>query len=46
MLNDAGEQAEEMRKLFSLPQARESIKQSLITRKTVDRLVQIASGSV
>ncbi len=46
MLKDAGEQAEEMRKMFSLPQARESIKQSLITRKTVGRLVQIASGSV
>jgi trigger factor len=46
MVKDAGEKAEEIRNLFGLPQARESIKQSLITRKTVDRLVQIASGSV
>ena len=46
MVKHAGEKAEELRNLFGLPQARESIKQSLITRKTVDRLVQIASGSV
>jgi len=46
MVKDAGEKAEEIRNLFGLPQARESIKQSLITRKTVDRLVRIASGSV
>lgn len=46
MVKDAGEKAEEIRNLFGLPQARESIKQSLITRKTVERLVQIASGSV
>ena len=46
MVKDAGEKAEEVRNLFGLPQARESIKQSLITRKTVGRLVQIASSSV
>ena len=45
MAKDAGEQAEDVRKLFSLPQARESISQFLVTRKTVNRLVEIASNS-
>ncbi len=45
MVKDADKQAEEMRKFFSLPQARESIKQFLVGRKTVERLVQIATGS-
>jgi len=44
MVKDADKQADEMRKFFSLPQARESIKQFLVGRKTVDRLVQIATG--
>ena len=43
MVKDAGKQAEEMKKFFSLPEARESIKQFLIGRKTIDRLVQIAT---
>ncbi len=43
MVKDADKEAEEARKLFDLPQARESIKQFLIGRKTVDRLVQIAT---
>ncbi|OGN92219.1 MAG: trigger factor [Chloroflexi bacterium RBG_13_50_10] len=43
MVKDADKQAEEMRKFCSFPQARESIKQFLIGRKTVDRLVQIAT---
>ena len=42
MLKDADKQAEEMRKFFSLPQARESLKQFLVGRKTVERLVRIA----
>lgn len=45
MAKDADKQADEVRKLFSLPQARDSIKQFLIGRKTVERLVQIATDS-
>jgi trigger factor len=45
MLKDAGKEAEEMRQFFSLPQARESLKQFLIGRKTVEQLVQIATSS-
>ena len=44
MLKDADKEAEEMRKFFSLPQARESLKQFLVGRKTIERLVQIAKG--
>jgi len=44
MLKDAGKEAEEMKKFFSLPQARESIRQFLIGLKTVELLVQIAKG--
>ena len=43
MVSDAGEQAEEVKKLFSLPQARKSVEQLLLSRKTVERLKQIAS---
>jgi trigger factor len=43
MAQDADKQAEDVRKLFSLPQARESIKQFLIGRKAVERLVEIAT---
>ncbi len=42
MAQDADKQAEDIRKLFSLPQARESVKQFLIGRKALDRLVEIA----
>jgi trigger factor len=45
MVKDADKQADEMRKFFSLLQARESIKQFLLGRKTVERLVQIATGA-
>ena len=45
MVRDADKQAEEMKKLFNLPQARESIRQFLVSQKTVEQLVQIASGS-
>jgi trigger factor len=44
MAQDADKQAEDVRKFFSLPQARESIKQFLIGRKAVERLVEIAKG--
>ena len=45
MVKDAGKQAEDVKKLFGLLQARESVRQFLLDRKTVERLVQIASGS-
>jgi trigger factor len=45
MVKDADKQADEMRKFFSLQQARESIKQFLLGRKTIERLLQIATGS-
>ncbi len=35
---------EELRKLLDTPQTRESIKQSLMTRKTIERLSEIARG--
>jgi trigger factor len=44
MVKDADKQADEIRNFLSLPQARESIKQFLAGRKTVERLVQIATG--
>ena len=46
MAKDDEKQAEDIRKFFSLPQAREPIERFLVTRKTVEQLVQIASGSV
>jgi trigger factor len=42
MAQDVDKQAEDIRKLFSLPQARESVKQFLLGRKSLDRLVEIA----
>lgn len=45
MTKDAGEQSEEMKKLFNLPQSRESIELFLIRRKTMELLVKIARGS-
>lgn len=45
MKKDAGKQAKEIEKLFSLSQARDSVKQFLMGRKTVERLIQIATSS-
>lgn len=42
--NVAEDKREEMRKLLGTPQARESIKQPLLTRKVVERLVEIAKS--
>jgi len=42
--NVAEDKREEMRKLLDTPQARESIKQPLLTRKVVERLVEIAKS--
>ena len=44
MLKDAGENTDELRKYLNTPQSKESIKQILVTRKTVQRLVEIAKG--
>ncbi|MEA1872529.1 MAG: trigger factor [Chloroflexota bacterium] len=45
IVNDT-EDKEKARQFFSLPQVRQSIEQSLLTQKTMDRLLQIAIGSV
>jgi trigger factor len=43
MSGNAGEdKKEELKKMMNTPQTRESIRQSLITRKTLERLVEIA----
>ncbi|HEX7363819.1 MAG TPA: trigger factor [Dehalococcoidia bacterium] len=44
MAQDADKQADDVRKLFSLPQPRESIRQFLTGKKALDRLVEIATG--
>jgi len=45
--NDAEDkEKEKTRQFFSLPQVRQSIEQSLLTQKTMDRLLEIAIGSV
>jgi hypothetical protein len=38
----ATEKKEELQKLFNSPRSRESIKQVLLTRKTLERLTEIA----
>lgn len=42
---DDAEDKEKTRQFFSLPQVRQSIEQSLLTEKTMDGLLQIATGS-
>jgi trigger factor len=44
MASAAGEQAADVRKLFQGEDRRNAIRRSLLTRKTLDRLVSIASG--
>ncbi|GAG04324.1 unnamed protein product, partial [marine sediment metagenome] len=39
----AGEQADEARRLFASEQGRDALRRSLLTRKTLERLVDIAS---
>jgi trigger factor len=46
MAEGAGSQADELRRLFSTDAAKESIRRSLRTRNTLDRLVEITSGEV
>jgi len=45
MIKSATENKDELEKALSTPQARESIEQTLIIRKTVQQLVEIAQGS-
>ena len=45
MTKNATENKDELNKFLSTPQARQSVRQLLITRKTVKRLVKIAEGS-
>ena len=44
MVNNSGKQGENMKKLFQSPRARSSLQGMLLTKKTVSRLVEIASG--
>jgi len=43
LAGSAGEQAEQLRKLFGSPDGRAAIARSLVTRKTMDRLAEIAA---
>ena len=45
MLKTNAENREELQKALNTPQSRESLKQILMTRKTVNRLVEIAQSS-
>ena len=44
MVQGAGEQGPQMREMLASPQAKGTIRQELLTRKTIDRLVEIATG--
>lgn len=44
IVNSSGPQAPQLRQLFDSPGGREAIERSLLTRKTLDRLIQIVSG--
>ena len=46
MIKNAAESKDELKKALSTPQSKESIKQLLISRKTIQRLVEIAKGKV
>ena len=43
MTAGAGSQGEEMRRVLSSDSAKESLRRSMVTKKTLERLVQIAS---
>ncbi|GAI95692.1 unnamed protein product, partial [marine sediment metagenome] len=45
MVRSATENKDELNKFLNTPQSRESIKRLLISRKTVQRLVEVARGS-
>jgi len=42
-VQSAGEQGEQTRQTFSSPEARESLQNELLTRKTIDRLIELAT---
>jgi FKBP-type peptidyl-prolyl cis-trans isomerase (trigger factor) len=44
-ITNSAEDKENARQFLSLPQVRQSIAQSLLTQKTMDRLLQIAIGN-
>jgi trigger factor len=43
MVQSAGEQSEQMKQIFNSPQTRESLRGELLTSKSIDRLVDIAT---
>jgi trigger factor len=45
-ITNNAEDKENARQFFSLPQVRQSIEQSLLTQKTMDRLLQMAIGNI
>jgi trigger factor len=44
LASGAGPQADELRRLFSAERAKDSLRRSLVTKKTLERLVEIASA--
>ena len=44
MAEGVGERGEELKKQFNSPPVRQSLKDVIVTRKTVKRLLEIASG--
>lgn len=44
MVKSAAEKQEELRKMFNNPRSRESIKQTFLTRKTLEKLTSVASA--
>ncbi len=46
MTKNAARNRDELEKVLTTPQARDSIRQALVTRKTIERLVEIAKGLV
>ncbi|MEW6033251.1 MAG: trigger factor [Chloroflexota bacterium] len=46
MSKDAGEKKEELRKFFELPSVRSSLENTILARKTVAHLVEIAQGKL
>ena len=45
MIKDVKENVDKIRESLRTPQVRESLRQGLLTRKTLQRLVEIAEGS-
>jgi trigger factor len=45
LIASAGDQASRVRQLFSRPEGRSTIRRNVLTRKTLDRLLEIAGGA-